>query len=86
LTIAQVAEKRGLQAATIESHVARCIAGGTAEISSFLTRKQLDAIEMAIKTSNEASVKAVFDKLKGKFSFGQIRMVLASIARKKLEE
>jgi uncharacterized protein YpbB len=86
LTIAQVAERRGLQATTIESHVARCIADGKVDIGSFLTPKQLNTVSTAIKTSNEASVKAVFDELKGKFSFGQIRMVLASFARKKLEE
>jgi ATP-dependent DNA helicase RecQ len=86
LTIAQVAERRGLQATTIESHVARCIADGKLDISSFLSSKEIDTVSTAIKNSNEASIKAVFDELKGKFSFGQIRMVLASIAREKQEE
>ncbi len=78
LTIAQVAEKRGLSITTIEGHAARGIGEGSLNVEMFLDPEQMSEIAAALEGR---SLKDAFDQLAGRYGFGKLRMVEA--ARKK---
>lgn len=77
LTLDQVAETRGLGKATIEGHVAKGIAEGRFSIEKFLTSDQLTEITAVLGTDGKVSLNDAFDRLDKKYSFGQLRMVMA---------
>ncbi len=78
LTIAQVAEKRGLSITTIEGHAARGIGEGSLNVEMFLNPQQMSEIAAALEGR---SLKDAFEQLAGRYGFGKLRMVEA--ARKK---
>lgn len=81
-TIDEVAEKRGLSVGTIEGHAAKLIASGDIEIDHFLSIDARQEIAKAIAMEENQGVTGVVSYLKGKYTFGQVRMVMALISSK----
>ena len=82
LSIAEIAEKRGLTASTIEGHIAKGIEAGEVDINKFMEEDDRETIAMVIKDNPKENSGFVYGKLQGKFSYGQIRMVQAFLAKK----
>ena len=78
LSLEEVAKKRGLVKSTIEGHVAKGIAAKKLKVEDFIEPKALEVLLLAIKKSTEGSA-AIYAAFKGKYSYGQIRMVQASL-------
>lgn len=78
LDLAQIAEKRGLTLGTIESHMARGIKEEKIDIQDVLDAEVLEAILGHIEKTDSTSSSEIYAGLNRKYSFGQIRMVLAS--------
>ena len=81
LSIAEIAEKRSLTTSTIEGHIAKGIQTGELKIDAFMDEDDRDTIAMTIKDNPEGNSGTIYGKLKGKFSYGQIRMVQAYLAK-----
>lgn len=82
LSIAEIAEKRGLTTSTIEGHIAKGIEAGEVKIDAFMEDDDRETIEMVIKDNPNENSGFVYGKLKGEYSYGQIRMVQAYLSRK----
>lgn len=82
LSIAEIAEKRGLAVGTIEGHIARGIGENEVDINKFMDEDDREIIAQVLKDNPEENSGFVYGKLAGKFSYGQIRMVQAYLAKK----
>jgi uncharacterized protein YpbB len=80
-TIAKIAEAREMALTTIEGHIARGIQDKELSIDTFMESDVRDTIAKALKDNPGANSGEMFAKLKGKFSYGQIKMVQAYLAR-----
>ena len=81
MTIEQIAEKRGMSASTIEGHAAKLIGDGELEVNHFMPEDASKEIAKAIASSDGKGIGSVVAALNGKYSFGQVRMVLAVVQR-----
>lgn len=79
LTLDEIARKRDLKASTIETHFSRGIRSGEIELNKVMNDADVSAIRPAIEKNKEASMTGVYSDLKGKYSYGQLRMVLADV-------
>ena len=79
-SIAEICKERGLVKTTIEGHIAKGIALGNISISKFLPKGTIDILTLSITKSDKGS-KEIYEAFKGKYSYGQIRMVQASLAK-----
>ena len=82
LSIAEIAEKRSLTTSTIEGHIAKGIEAGEVKIDAFMEDDDRETIAMIIKENPNENSGFVYGKLKGEYSYGQIRMVQAYLAKK----
>lgn len=82
LSIAEIAEKRSLTTSTIEGHIAKGIEAGEVKIDAFMKDDDRETIAMVIKDNPNENSGFVYGKLKGEYSYGQIRMVQAFLSRK----
>lgn len=78
----QIAEKRGLKASTIETHIARGIQNGKFGIEKVMDKNDLENIETCFKENEGISMGQIIGKLNGEYSYGQLRMVQAHLSRK----
>ena len=76
-SIDEIAAARGLTVTTVEGHFARLIKQGEINISKVLPLEKLFPILEAIKNQTEPSLTNLKVVLGDKFSFGEIRMVIA---------
>jgi len=82
-TVPAIAIERGLTTGTIESHLARIIEQGRVNIYDFMSHETVSTIENMLKEMPEGFTSAdLFAKLKGKFSFGQLKAVMNHTALK----
>ncbi len=82
LSIEETAKKRGLVKGTIEGHVAKGIEAKKLKIEDFMDKDSLEVLSLAIKKTKNGSA-GVYAAFKGKYSYGQIRMVQASLTDSK---
>ena len=80
-TIEQITEKRGMSESTIEGHAAKLISDGDLELSHFMNEDISKEISKAIAASDGKGIGSVVASFNGKFTFGQVRMVLALMQR-----
>jgi len=80
MTLDQMVEKRGLTAGTLETHFARGIREGKIEIEKVLGKKEQKAIDKVASDRN-LNTTDIYQKLKGEYSYGQIRMVQAAYSK-----
>ncbi len=78
MNVGQIASTRGLVAGTIESHLAKAVAAGRVSIFKFMPEESVLEIIAAQRTLPEgSSSKDLYNKLNGKFGYGQLRAVMA---------
>ena len=78
MTVDQIAKERGLVVGTIESHLAKAVAEGRVSIFKFMSEETVTEILKAMHQLPEGGTsKDLYDKLKGKFGYGQLRAVMA---------
>lgn len=78
MTVEQIAKERGLVAGTIESHLGKAVGEGKISIFKFMTEEAVTEVLNAIHQLPEGGTsKNLYDLLKGKFGYGQIRAVMA---------
>lgn len=80
-TIEEIATQRDMAVSTIEGHIARLIRDQKLEPDRFLEKEDSQAIAKAFANTEEGSINEVYKTLKGKYSFGQLRMVQAVLQR-----
>lgn len=83
MTVEQIAKERGLVVGTIESHLGKAVGEGTVSIFKFMTEEEVTiALNALRQLPDESTSKTLYDALKGKFGYGQIRAVMAHAKRK----
>jgi uncharacterized protein YpbB len=76
MSVEDIAKERGLVVGTIEGHLAKAVEERKISIEKFMSNDDLTTILNAIKELPEGySSKDLFDRLKGKFRYGQLRAV-----------
>jgi hypothetical protein len=84
LSVDQIAAERQLAKGTIESHLARAVEAGTVSIYKFMDDQSVTEIGTVIQTMPEGfSSKELFEKLKGRFGYNQLRAVMAHVKNTK---
>ena len=77
LTIARIAQERGLVRSTIEGHLAFFVEKGKLDINKLLSPGKQQAIEKELAVDHNNSLKEVKDALGDDYSYGEIKMMLA---------
>jgi len=78
MTVEQIARERELAQSTIETHLAKAVAADKIGVFTFMQEAAVMEIVNAYRQLPEgATSKDLFDKLKGKFGYGQLRAALA---------
>ncbi len=78
--VAEIAKERGLTTGTIEGHLAKAVEAGRISIYKFMDDQSVTEIANTIAQLPAAfSSKELFDKLKGKFGYGQLRAVMVHV-------
>jgi hypothetical protein len=77
-TLEEIAAERTLAKGTIESHLTKAIATGKLELYDWVTGDEVAVIEEAIAEHGATGLRAVFEALEERYTFGKIRAVAAS--------
>lgn len=81
-TAEQIAEKRGLNPSTIESHLARYVASGDIDVHEFVDGDTLQKVEAyCMEHPEEKALKPIFEHFNAKIPYGVLRMVIAAIRK-----
>lgn len=81
-TIAQIADKRGLNPVTIEGHLSRYIASGDIDVHDFIDGDTLEKVEAYLAGHpDEKALKPVYEHFDSKISYGALRMAIAAIRK-----
>ncbi|HRJ31273.1 MAG TPA: helix-turn-helix domain-containing protein [Cyclobacteriaceae bacterium] len=87
MTIPQIAHERGLTEGTIQTHLAKAVDAGRISIFSFMTEDRVEQIVQAMEEMpEEFSSKELFDKLDGKFSYGELRAAMVHAGKKSIRK
>ena len=78
-TISQIAQERVFSAATIEGHLAHYIGTGEIDVNELVTEAKQLLIKSSIKKNGAENFKAIAGDCKQQVSYGEIRMVAASL-------
>ncbi len=77
LSLDRIAEERGLVESTIQRHLGFFVEKGDLDINRLLSPEKQKAIESALTQSTNNSLKAVKQELGDRYSYGDIKLVLA---------
>jgi hypothetical protein len=77
LTIARIAQERGLVQSTIEGHLRFFVEKGKLDINKLLSPEKQQAIEKELATDHNNSLSEVKNALGADYSYGEIKMMLA---------
>jgi len=77
LTIARIAEERGLAQSTIEGHLTFFVGKGKLDINRLLSPEKQQAIEKELAIDHHNSLSEVKNALGSDYSYGEIKMMLA---------
>ncbi len=78
LSVERIAKQREFAESTIEGHLAKAVAAGQISILKFMKEEEVKEINAAkSELPEEATSKDLYDKLNGKFSYGQLKAVNA---------
>lgn len=81
-TIAQIAEKRGLNQSTIEGHLARYVVSGDIDVHEFVDGDTLRKVEAyCMEHPEEKAMKPIFEHFDAKIPYGVLRMAIAAIRK-----
>lgn len=76
--IEEIAKTRNLVVSTVEGHLAQYVASGELKLEDELEGNKIQAIRDAIAELNTESIKLILEKLGEGYSYGEIRLVLAT--------
>ncbi len=79
-SIKEIAEKREFVTSTIEGHIAHYIRLGKLSINDVVNEEKIASIRKAFEDKGRGSLGLVKEHLGDDFSYGEIRMVLESLA------
>jgi hypothetical protein len=79
-SIDQISEKRGLKASTLEGHFSKGLRDGRIKIDKVLSKTHIETLSKFFHDNKGIQLTGAFGKLKGKFSFGQLRMMQSHMA------
>jgi hypothetical protein len=77
LSIAQIAQKRGLVQSTIEGHLSFFVEKGKLDINKLLSPEKQQAIEKGLAADHKNSLSEAKNALGADYSYGEIKMMLA---------
>ncbi len=77
LTIARIAQERGLVQSTIEGHLSFFVEKGKLDINKLLSPEKQQAIEKELAVDHNNSLSEVKTALGDNYSYGEIKMMLA---------
>jgi uncharacterized protein YpbB len=77
--IVEIAKERKLTTQTIEGHLAHFVENGTIKVEDLVGREKILAIEAVVAEVGDASIIQLKENLGSSISFGEIRLVLASM-------
>jgi hypothetical protein len=78
LAIERIAQERGLVVSTIKGHLAKAVEEGRISIFKFMTEENVNTITTALKEMPDGfTSKDLFNKLEGKFGYGELRAVMS---------
>lgn len=80
--IEEIAKERGLTQQTIEGHLAHYVAIGEITVEELVSKEKILLTEPYVKDFKGGSITTIKEKLGNTVSFGEIRLVLASLAFK----
>jgi hypothetical protein len=78
-SIEEISTERGFAVSTIETHLVQLVKEGKVEVLRVLSREKIDAVLSMIQSQKTKSVMALKQRLGEKFSFGEIRTVIAHV-------
>lgn len=78
-SIAEIAAERNLSVATIEGHLVPFITNGDIEINDLVSTKKQQLILDAVAIHGALSHKTLIENLPAEFTYGEIKMVLATV-------
>jgi ATP-dependent DNA helicase RecQ len=81
--VEKIAVLRNLTVSTVEGHLAFYIQSGQLELQELLEPSDAERIRRAIDASGTTMLSVIRQKLHDEYSFGQIRMVLADMQKRK---
>jgi hypothetical protein len=81
--IAQIAEARNISVSTVESHLAQMVDFGHLDIHRWLSDEQICSIEAGIEQTDGKNTTQVYSILSQKYSYGEIRGVMAYLQAKR---
>ncbi len=82
-TIADIAKERRLTMSTIEGHLAKFVLRGDIKIEELVSQEKIMLIEPLLSSFDGGSVNPIKQQLGDAVSFGEIRLVIASLRRNK---
>ena len=82
-TTSEIAKQRNLTIQTIEGHLAYYIQGGSIMIEDLIDREKIAMIVPEVINFTSGSISRIKEKLGSSVSFGEIRLVLASVQYQK---
>lgn len=82
-TVDEIATHRSLAKGTIETHLSHFIMTGELDISQILHSDAVQEIEAYYLETKSESFKESFDHFKGRYSYGQLRMVVSYMQKEK---
>jgi hypothetical protein len=77
--INEIAEARGLVTATIESHLAHYVGSGLLNVAEIVAEEKIAIIKDTVDSKGKQSLKVIKEHLGDEFSYGEIRLVLATL-------
>lgn len=80
LSIEEISEKRGLKPSTLEGHFSKGVREGRIKIEKVLDKSDMEVLSKFFEENKGIQLTGAFGKLKGKFSFGQLRMMQSHLA------
>lgn len=82
-SLAEIAKERGLTQTTIENHLAHYVALGLIDVHDFINIEKSEPIRAALQSSPMPVLTAIKNTLGDKYSYSDIRFVMASIHHQK---
>ena len=86
MSVAAIAQVRGLAESTIQGHLANAIESGVdVDLDALVPPEKQVAIRKALEASDEYFLRPVLDALGPGFTYGEVRLVRAAMSRVELE-
>lgn len=82
-TVSEIAKQRNLTTQTIEGHLSHFVEKGIIRVEDLVSREKIVLIEPIAKDFTSGPITQIKEKLGNEVSFGEIRLVLASIEHRK---